>query len=148
MLRQPDASIGERMQTAAPRTQHIKQTGGFMKIAISAENGSLDSRVDPRFGRAAGFLIYDLDTDSNEYVSNTQNLTLAQGAGIQTAQNVAATGAQAVITGHVGPKAFAALNKGKVDICLGENMTVAESIQAFRDNRLTRADGATKPGHW
>lgn len=119
-----------------------------MKIAISAENGSLDSRVDPRFGRAAGFLIYDLDSDSSQYVPNTQNLTLAQGAGIQTAQNVAATGAQAVITGHVGPKAFAALDRGKIAIYLGENMTVTESIQAFRDNRLNRADGATKPGHW
>lgn len=119
-----------------------------MKIAISTENGSLESRVDPRFGRAAGFLIYDLDNDASEYVPNTQNLALAQGAGIQTAQNVAATGVQAVVTGHVGPKAFAALDRGKIGIYLGENMTAAEAIQAFRENRLNRTDGATKPGHW
>lgn len=83
-----------------------------MKIAISCQGNTLESPVDPRFGRAQGFLVYDLDTNNFEYANNDQNLNIAQGAGIQTAQNVAKTGAKAVITGNVGPKAFSALSQG------------------------------------
>lgn len=123
-----------------------------MKIAISSQGQDLSALVDPRFGRTAGFIIYDLDADSFEYLQNAQNLTLAQGAGIQTAQNVAKAQAGAVITGHVGPKAYLALNKGKIDMYLlpGDmsGATVAQAVEAFRQGRLDKADGPDKQGHW
>lgn len=119
-----------------------------MKIAISSQGKDLSSAVDPRFGRAAGFIIYDLETENYEYIDNEQNLNAAQGAGIQTAQNVAKSGARAVITGHVGPKAFSALKSGNIDIYLGTNQSVQESISAFKNKELKPADQADKPGHW
>jgi len=119
-----------------------------MKIAITAQSNSLDASMDSRFGRAQGFIIYDLDTDEFEYVSNDQNLNLPQGAGIQAAQNVAQTGAKAVITGHVGPKAFLALEKGGIDVYLVRSKTVAQAIDDFRNGRLNKAEEADKPGHW
>ena len=118
-----------------------------MKIAISSQGKELSSAVDPRFGRAAGFLIYDTETGNYEYINNEQNLNAAQGAGIQTAQNVAKSGAQAVITGHVGPKAFSALKSGKIAIYLGANKSVEESIQAFKNVERKPEDHAAKPGH-
>ena len=33
-----------------------------MKVAISSEGPGLESLVDPRFGRAGGFVIVDMDT--------------------------------------------------------------------------------------
>ncbi len=33
-----------------------------MKIAITSEGNSLNSLIDPRFGRCAFFAIYDTDT--------------------------------------------------------------------------------------
>jgi len=119
-----------------------------MKIAISCQGNTLESTVDPRFGRAQGFLVYDLDTDNFEYANNDQNLNIAQGAGIQTAQNVAKTGAQAVITGNVGPKAFSALSQGNIAMYLYTNGTVAEAIAAFKNGDLTPTQDANKPGHW
>ncbi|GAU09654.1 NifB/NifX family molybdenum-iron cluster-binding protein [Desulfoplanes formicivorans] len=119
-----------------------------MKIAISSQGKTLNSKVDPRFGRAKGFVVYDLETGSTAYASNDQNLNIAQGAGIQTAQNVAKTGAQAVITGNIGPKAFTALKQGDITMYLFTSGTVGEAIEAYKKGDLTPATDANKPGHW
>ncbi len=60
-----------------------------MKIVITAQGPELDSAVDPRFGRAAYFLVYDLDADTCEAVSNETGRSAGQGAGVQAAQLVA-----------------------------------------------------------
>jgi len=120
-----------------------------MKIAISAKGRDLSAQIDPRFGRAAGFIIYDLDTDEFEYLSNSLNLQASQGAGIQTAQNVAGAGVQAVLSGNIGPKAFTALQSGGLDIYLLDNSkTVNQAVQAFKNGEIHPASGASKPGHW
>lgn len=119
-----------------------------MKIAITSEGKTLESSIDPRFGRAAGFVIIDTETGALDYADNAQNLTLPQGAGIQAAQNVAATGVKAVITGHVGPKAYTALNKGGIEIFLGAKGTVGEALEAYKAGSLSAADSADKEGHW
>ncbi|WP_320170982.1 NifB/NifX family molybdenum-iron cluster-binding protein [Maridesulfovibrio sp.] len=119
-----------------------------MKVAISCQGKDLNGEVDPRFGRAKGFLICDTENDGFEFVDNIQNLNAAQGAGIQSAQNVAATGAKAVITGHVGPKAFMALDKGKISVHLIESGTVAEALASFKAGKLESASEADKDGHW
>ena len=80
-----------------------------MKIAITSQGPSLDSLVDPRFGRAKHFILADTEADAFTAHDNAQNLNAPQGAGIQAAQTVARLGAEAVLTGHVGPKAFAVL---------------------------------------
>ncbi|QLA15475.1 NifB/NifX family molybdenum-iron cluster-binding protein [Desulfolutivibrio sulfoxidireducens] len=119
-----------------------------MKIAITTEGKTLESRLDPRFGRAAGFMVHDLETGENAYAGNEQNLSLPQGAGIQSAQTVAGLGAGAVITGHVGPKAHAALQKGGIRIFLAQDLTVREAIEAYQAGTLAQADAPDKGGHW
>lgn len=119
-----------------------------MKIAISAQGRDLDSPMDPRFGRTAGFVVVDTDSGATDYVENSQNLNLPQGAGIQTAQNVAESGAKAVITGHVGPKAFIALDKGGIAVHLFGGGSVREALDAYRAGSLETAAGPDKQGHW
>ncbi|BBD07422.1 NifB/NifX family molybdenum-iron cluster-binding protein [Desulfovibrio ferrophilus] len=119
-----------------------------MIIAVSSQGPGLASSIDPRFGRAAGFVVIDTDTDEHSYFDNEQNLQLAQGAGIQAAQNVAKTGAQAILTGHVGPKAFLALDKGKIQIFLGASGTVAEALEAYKNGTMQPASAPDKQGHW
>ncbi|WP_462325436.1 NifB/NifX family molybdenum-iron cluster-binding protein [Desulfoplanes sp.] len=101
-----------------------------MKIAISAQQNSLTSPIDPRFGRAQGFIIYDTDTNTHQWLDN-QNMDLAQSAGIQTAQMVVQAGAQAVVTGQVGPKAQAALGQGNIRIVSTGAPTVQQAIDEF-----------------
>ena len=74
-----------------------------MLIALTAIEESLQAEVDSRFGRAKKFMIYDIEKGTYSFIDNKQNLNSPQGAGIQSAQNVVETGAEAVITGHCGP---------------------------------------------
>jgi predicted Fe-Mo cluster-binding NifX family protein len=119
-----------------------------MKIAISSQGDNLKAPIDSRFGRAQSFIIYDTETDTFEHIENTQNLNLPQGAGIQTAQNVANTGAKAVISGHVGPKAFSALSQGGIEMYFASAGTVEEAVEAYKNGLLEKAQDADKPGHW
>jgi predicted Fe-Mo cluster-binding NifX family protein len=58
------------------------------KIAVSSQGSSLDEVVDPRFGRAACFVLVDPADMFCEYLDNGTSQTLARGAGIQAAETV------------------------------------------------------------
>ncbi len=119
-----------------------------MKIVITAQGNTLDSAVDPRFGRAKNFIIFDTDTGKFSVKNNSQNLNAAQGAGIQAAQNVIETGAEVVITGHCGPKAFHVLTTGNIKIATGAKGTVQDAINGFKNDKLKIACSADVEGHW
>lgn len=97
----------------------------------------MDGHVDPRFGRAAGFIIYDMETGEHSYVDNTKNLNAAQGAGIQAAQCVVEGKVGAVVTGYCGPKAYKVLDSAGVKIYVCPGMTVREAVEKFRNKELT-----------
>ncbi len=119
-----------------------------MKIAVSAQGAALESPVDPRFGRARYFVVFDTETGGSSASDNGVNLNAAQGAGIQAAGNVADLGVQAVVTGNVGPKAYAALSAAGVEVYIGASGTVRQAIDAFRAGTLSRAEKPTVEGHW
>ena len=119
-----------------------------MKIAITSQSITQDSQIDPRFGRAKNFLIYNDDDDSWEAVDNKQNFEAAQGAGIQAASLVASKNCGIVITGHCGPKAFKALTVAGIDIYLCDSGTVEEALVKFKNGELKKADNADVEGHW
>lgn len=119
-----------------------------MKILITTQGDSPDSEVDPRFGRARTFLVYDTETDTYRPVSNTQNLQAQQGAGIQAGRTAADTGAQAVLTGNCGPKAFRVLNEAGIRVYVGVQGKAREALKAFKRGELTEATTANVEGHW
>jgi predicted Fe-Mo cluster-binding NifX family protein len=119
-----------------------------MKIAVTAAGRQMTDNVDLRFGRAKFFLVVDTDTDEWTACDNTQNLNAAQGAGIQAAETVARLGAESVITGHVGPKAFRALNAAGITIFLSTKGTVADAVRKFKAGELQAASAANVDGHW
>jgi len=118
------------------------------KIAVSCEEPSLDSLVDPRFGRAAGFLIVDPDTLEFSYVDNGSSQAMSQGAGIQAAETVCRSGAKVVLTGYVGPKAFQALFAAGIKIGQNlENITVRQAIEKFNAGEVDMATAPNRMGH-
>ena len=119
-----------------------------MKIAVSTQGNSPESPVDARFGRAKGFVIFDEETNTFTYEDNTQNLSAMQGAGIQSAKRIIDSGATVLITGNVGPKAFATLNSASVEIFCGAAGTVLEAIAKYKEGGLSKASGANVEGHW
>jgi len=119
-----------------------------MKIAFSTSGSDVKAPLDSRFGRAPKFLIYDLETQSFEIIDNQQNFNAAQGAGIQSAETVARSGAQALVSGHCGPKAFRVLAAAGIKIYNSDAATVAEALELFKAGKLQEAGGADVQGHW
>lgn len=119
-----------------------------MKLIISATGPGIDSTVDPRFGRAKYFILYDTEAKSAAVQDNDINLNALQGAGIQAAKTVTDTGAEAVLTGNVGPKAFAVLEKAGVTVYPGVSGSVINAIAAFEAGTLKPTSSATVEGHW
>jgi predicted Fe-Mo cluster-binding NifX family protein len=107
-----------------------------MKIAVSAKGGTPESEVDPRFGRASCFLVFDTASGVWQAVDNAPAITAAHGAGIQSAETVCRSGAEIVISGHVGPKAFTVLAAGGVTIYQCEARSARESVEAFQSGQL------------
>lgn len=105
-----------------------------MKIVVTAQGTDLDSFVDPRFGRCQYFLFVDTDTMRMEAVPNAARQA-AGGAGIQAAQFVVDKGAQAVITGTVGPNADEVLKRANIPVHRGAG-TVSGVIDKFKSDKL------------
>lgn len=115
------------------------------KIAVSSEGPSLDDMVDPRFGRAGGFVLVDVDDMTTEYLDNGASQTLPQGAGIETAERMSAAGVEVVLSGYVGPKAFEALRAAGIKVCQNlDGITVGEAVRRFRSGEAAFADAPNK----
>jgi predicted Fe-Mo cluster-binding NifX family protein len=109
-----------------------------MKIAIGATGTTLTSPIDPRFGRCANFIIFDLDNDIFTVQPNA-SCNSGGGAGVQAAQFIVQQGAQAVVAGRVGPNAVQVLNAASVKIYVAHEMTAQQAIDAFKARTLTAA---------
>jgi len=119
-----------------------------MKIAVTSQGPQMNSTIDPHFGRAKYFVVVDTETGEFSAADNSQNLNAVQGAGIQAGRNVVNLGVAAVITGHVGPKAFSTLQTGGIKIYTGAQGTVAEALEQFKVGKLQETTSADVEGHW
>jgi predicted Fe-Mo cluster-binding NifX family protein len=123
-----------------------------MKIVVTAGgvDGSaelaevLGAQVHPAFGRCPTYVFVDTGTMQFEAVENpAANAT--GGAGIQAAQFVVERGAQAVVTGNVGPNAFQVLQPAGVPIYLFSGGTVRQAVEAYKAGELPATGGASTP---
>ena len=119
-----------------------------MRIVVTSTGESLDSRVEPRFGRAPHLVVVDMDSNEITVVDNSRGVAAVQGAGIQAAETVSRSGAECLLTGHCGPKAFRTLEAAGIEVYIGASGTVAEAVEQFRQGKLERARGPTVAGHW
>ena len=119
-----------------------------MKIAVTASGPELSSELDPRFGRAAYFILVDSDAMTFEVVENRQNFDLPQGAGIQAGKTIADRHVEALITGNCGPKAFKVLERAGIKILVGARGTVADAVAQFKRSQHTPVEAPNVEGHW
>jgi len=119
-----------------------------VKAVVTSQGSDLSAAVDRSFGRAKNFTLVDTDTGEFSVHDNSQNLNAQQGAGVQAGQNVLDLGAEVVITGNVGPKAFAVLQAGNVKVFLGATGTVKNAVEQLKAGMLEEAGEASVEGHW
>lgn len=117
-----------------------------MKICISSQGNSLDSEVDPRFGRCQYFIIVNTETMEFEAIKNP-NIDAMGGAGIQSGQFVAEKKVKAVLTGNVGPNAFQTLNAAGLDVITGVSGSIREAIEKYKKGDYKTARGPTSSSH-
>ena len=116
-----------------------------MKIAIASSGKTLESQVDPRFGRCPYFLIVDSETEDFEVLENTAGQA-SRGAGISAAQIIVNKGAGAVIAGNFGPNAISVLSPSKIKIFGGVfGITAKEAIKQYKSSELKEITANTTP---
>lgn len=106
-----------------------------MRIVVTSNGADLDASASPVFGRCPTYVFVDTESMDFEAVENPAT-EAAGGAGIQVAQFVVERGAQAVVTGSVGPNAFDVLQSAGVPIYRFGGLTVREAVEAFKAGEL------------
>ncbi len=115
-----------------------------MQVVITSEGPALEDAVDPRFGRCGAFLLADTERNEVRPVSN-QAAMEGSGAGVQAAEKVVDLGAEAVITGQVGPRAIQVLRAANIPVYTGAAGSAQEALDAFKEGRLKRFEKGSVP---
>jgi len=118
-----------------------------MKIIVTSRGNDLSSKVDPRFGRASYFILYETSDNSFEVIDNNQNVQAAHGAGVQAAQVVVSKKPDMVVSGNFGPQAFEVLTAAGIKAATWAEGTVAEAVELAQNDQLTITNSATARGH-
>lgn len=120
-----------------------------MKVAVSSQGNDIDALVDPRFGRARWLIFADTEADGWLPHDNNDNVNASGGAGVQAGATVAEHGAEAVITGNVGPNAHRVLAAAGIAVYqAGNGATVREALDALRSGEMATIETPTVQGHW
>ena len=117
-----------------------------MRIVVTANGADLDAPASPIFGRCPMYVFVDTETMAFEAVENPA-IGAPGGAGIQAAQFVVERGAQAVVTGNMGPNAFNVLQSANVPIYLFGGGTVRQAVEAYKAGQLSATGGASAQAH-
>ena len=111
-----------------------------MKIAITSDGTSLNSNVDPRFGRTQYFVFYNTETNETGSFDNSDSKNEAHGAGPKAAAILFDNGIQVLITGNgPGGNAATVIEKAGIEVFVGAaGMTVEQAVNAYKNNELKK----------
>jgi len=111
-----------------------------MKIVFTTKGNSWDSAIDPRFGRAEMFLVFDDENDNLEVIDNSATESMEHGVGGQSSKKMITVKADVVITGNgAGEKALKILKTTGIEFYTGAGeMSVKEAYEAYKADRLDK----------
>ena len=110
-----------------------------MKIAVSSTGKTIESKIEPAFGRCPFFLIIETkdNTVLNVEAVENRNAESIGMAGVSAVRLVAEKGAQAVITGRIGPRAMDALKQFRIKAYNG-NGSAKNALKLLAKEKLER----------
>jgi predicted Fe-Mo cluster-binding NifX family protein len=119
-----------------------------MKIAITSTGETLESDMDPHFGRALYYLI--LDTENGgivEAINNNENVNASGGAGTSATQVMAHHEVRVVISGNYGPNASRGLHAFNIKMMQSPVKKIKEVLADYQSGNLKEVMDATVEGH-
>jgi predicted Fe-Mo cluster-binding NifX family protein len=117
-----------------------------MKIAVTSKGATLESEIDPRFGRCPWFLIVNIDDMSFQAIDNA-NMSAGGGAGVQSGQLMAEHDVEYVLTGNCGPNAFSTLSAAGIKVVTGVSGVVKDVVEQYSKGLLAPTKGANVGRH-
>ena len=108
-----------------------------MKIALSSQGNQQSSLLSHRFGRCAYFAFYDDETGEWSFAEN-KAAQETSGAGIQAAQHIVDSGAEILLTGEVGPKAWQVIDASPLEVFAVPEIPLPEAISIYREGRAQK----------
>ena len=118
-----------------------------MNIAVTSKGNTIDSEVDPRFGRCRWFLIVNSDDMTFQAIENA-NTSAGGGAGVQSGQLMAEHDVECVLTGNCGPNAFSTLQAAGIKVVTGISGIVRDAVKRYKTESLSASGGANVESHF
>ncbi len=109
-----------------------------MRIVFTTKGDSWDSEMDPRFGRAPFFLVYDEEKDTLEATENSDITAMAHGAGPKAVEKLFTLNPDVLITGN-GPGGNAAMVLGRTEIKVfigAGSGTAKDALEMYKQGQL------------
>ena len=112
--------------------------GDFMKIAIATENGGLDDRVSPVFGRAKTFTLVQVSEGKMSEVQVVPNPGYSEdrGAGLTAAQFLIDKKIDVLVAGNLGPNASRLLTSAGITHYLVNGLSVSDAVNKLVSGNL------------
>lgn len=116
-----------------------------MKIALTSTSNELGAKLSPVFGRCPFFVIVETQEGEIKNTKAVKNPAVNQrgGAGPLAAQKIGDSGAEIVISGNIGPRAFDVLERLGIEAYQGVPESLETNIDKFFDEELEKV---TSPG--
>ncbi len=130
-------TVGQKPPPSSPAGE---APSSYSSVAVCAEGPALSDRVHERFGRAGCFQLVDPTTMTAVVISNDENRSGAEGAGIGAVELLSEHGAEAAIVTKVGPKAADAFRRAAIPVYTAAGLTVGEAVAALSRGELPRLD--------
>jgi predicted Fe-Mo cluster-binding NifX family protein len=104
-----------------------------MKTVITSSGDTLQSTMDPRFGRCAYFCVYDHESGATTFIKN-EFADAMGGAGHKVAEKMLTLGVKRIVSGDFGPKAKELLDKYQVQLVKfsEDHKTIQQIIETLK----------------
>lgn len=118
------------------------------KVCFTSTGPTLDSLIDPRFGRSAFLIFLDEKGNIEESIPNPGTQAF-RGAGVISAQEVVKRGVSDLVSGNIGPNAFSLLSSSGIKIFLAPpSMTVEEGFKLWQEGKLSLTSTPSTQAGW
>lgn len=111
-----------------------------MLIALSSSGQASNATLDRHFGRCSYFAFYHKETKEWSFEVNP-GAGETSGAGIKAAQHLVDLGADVILTGEVGPKAWQVLEAAPLEVYQLTEVTLEEAVNHYLEGKTRKMDG-------